>query len=121
MRCRAALLLVALLISSTPVAATAQPAAWTQAVDQAVRESAGRVAGRGPRAARAEGVDEAGRDGGAGTRGPGGFRGVGRGGRPLRGRGLARRPAVARPGDLPVAGGGARAPGGEGARHFRGG
>src|SRR5216683_190776 len=39
MRCRAALLLVALLISSTPVAATAQPAAWTQAVDEAVRDS----------------------------------------------------------------------------------
>src|SRR6266851_3912928 len=39
MRCRAALLLVVLLISSTPVAATAQPAAWTQAVDEAVRDS----------------------------------------------------------------------------------
>src|SRR5229473_3046604 len=39
MRCRAALLLVALLISSTPVAATAQPSAWTQAVDEAVRDS----------------------------------------------------------------------------------
>src|SRR6266478_2654478 len=39
MRCRAARLLVVLLISSTPVAATAQPSAWTQAVDEAVRDS----------------------------------------------------------------------------------
>jgi len=39
MRCRAARLLVVLLISSTPVAATAQPAAWTQAADDAVRDS----------------------------------------------------------------------------------
>ena len=39
MRRRAAPLLVALLVSATPVAATAQPAAWTQAVDEAVRDS----------------------------------------------------------------------------------
>src|ERR1700675_2132620 len=40
MRCRAASLLVLLLlISSTPAAATAQPAAWTQAADEAVRDS----------------------------------------------------------------------------------
>jgi uncharacterized protein YbbC (DUF1343 family)/CubicO group peptidase (beta-lactamase class C family) len=39
MRCRAVLLLVALLISFPPVAATAQPAAWTQAADEAVRDS----------------------------------------------------------------------------------
>src|SRR4029077_2689752 len=36
---RAAPLLVALLVSATPLAATAQPAAWTQAVDEAVRDS----------------------------------------------------------------------------------
>ena len=39
MRRRAAPLLVVLLVSATPVAATAQPAAWTQAVDEAVRDS----------------------------------------------------------------------------------
>src|SRR6266446_5079094 len=39
MRGRAVLLLVALLISFPPVAATAQPAAWTQAADDAVRDS----------------------------------------------------------------------------------
>jgi len=39
MRRRAAPLLVALLLSTTPVAATAQPAAWTLAVDEAVRDS----------------------------------------------------------------------------------
>src|SRR5882672_8246259 len=39
MRCRAVLLLVVLLISFPPVAATAQPAAWMQAADDAVRDS----------------------------------------------------------------------------------
>src|ERR1700730_2431678 len=39
MRRRAAPLLVALLLSTTPVAATAQAAAWTLAVDEAVRDS----------------------------------------------------------------------------------
>jgi uncharacterized protein YbbC (DUF1343 family)/CubicO group peptidase (beta-lactamase class C family) len=39
MRRRAAPLLVALLAFASPVAATAQPAAWTQAVDEAVRDS----------------------------------------------------------------------------------
>jgi uncharacterized protein YbbC (DUF1343 family)/CubicO group peptidase (beta-lactamase class C family) len=39
MRRRAAPLLVALLVAATPVAVTAQPVAWTQAVDEAVRDS----------------------------------------------------------------------------------
>src|SRR6266478_1644618 len=39
MRCRAVLFLVVLLISFPPVAATAQPAAWMQAADDAVRDS----------------------------------------------------------------------------------
>ena len=39
MRCRAVLPLVVLLISFPPVAATAQPAAWMQAADDAVRDS----------------------------------------------------------------------------------
>ncbi len=39
MRGCAVLFLVALLISFTPMAVTAQPAAWTQAVDEAVRDS----------------------------------------------------------------------------------
>src|SRR5258707_2854048 len=39
MRCRAVLLLVVLLISFPPVTATAQPAAWMQAADDAVRDS----------------------------------------------------------------------------------
>ena len=39
MRRRAGLFLVALLLSSTPVAATAQPAAWMQAADEAIRDS----------------------------------------------------------------------------------
>src|SRR5689334_25227633 len=39
MRRRAGLFLVGLLLSSTPVAATAQPAAWMQAADEAIRDS----------------------------------------------------------------------------------
>jgi CubicO group peptidase (beta-lactamase class C family) len=39
MRRRAGLFLVALLLSSMPVAATAQPAAWMQAADEAIRDS----------------------------------------------------------------------------------
>src|SRR3979490_2637932 len=49
MRCRAASLLVLLLlISSTPAAATAQPAAWTQAADEAGRDSVAASGAAGP-------------------------------------------------------------------------